>query len=78
MVAAGTPADTITNTDAAVTLQDSYSTDSDGTALPDQHSPYNLLHLLSHLRAHEPRGPPADSTSNTIKPRELVMRVTTV
>ncbi|XP_056611058.1 membrane associated ring-CH-type finger 4b [Triplophysa dalaica] len=78
MVAAGTPADTITNTDAAVTLQDSYSTDSDGTALPDQHSPYNLLHLLSHLRAHEPCGPPADSTSNTIKPRELVMRVTTV
>ncbi|KAA0715414.1 E3 ubiquitin-protein ligase MARCH4 [Triplophysa tibetana] len=78
MVAAGTPADTITNTDAAVTLQDSYSTDSDGTALSDQHSPYNLLHLLSHLRAHEPRGPPADSTSNTIKPRELVMRVTTV
>ncbi|KAI7808351.1 membrane-associated ring finger C3HC4 4 [Triplophysa rosa] len=83
MVAAGTPApaNTITNTDAAVTLQDStgsHPTDSDGAALPDQHCPYNLLHLLSHLRAHEPRGPPASSTSNAIKPRELVMRVTTV
>lgn len=83
MVAAGTPApaDAITNTDAAVTLQDStgsYPTDGDGAALPDQHCPYNLLHLLSHLRAHEPRGPPANPTTNTIKPRELVMRVTTV
>lgn len=81
MAAAGTPTDIITNTDVAVTLQDStgsYPTDSDGAALPDQHCPYNLLHLLSLLRAHEPRTSPANSTTNTIKPRELVMRVTTV
>lgn len=81
MAAAGTPDDTNTNTDAAVTLQDStgsYPTDGDGAALPDQHCPYNLLHLLSHLRAHEPRTPPTNTTTNTIKPRELVMRVTTV
>ncbi|XP_065108431.1 membrane associated ring-CH-type finger 4b [Paramisgurnus dabryanus] len=85
MAAAGSPAptDSMTNTDAAVTLQDSadsYPTDghSDETALSEQHSPYNILHLLSHLRPHEPRGPTTNSTNNTIKPRELVMRVTTV
>lgn len=43
-----------------------------GSAVPDQHSPYSILHLLSHLRQPEPRSQPSNST------RELVMRVTTV
>lgn len=43
-----------------------------GTTVPDQHCPYNILHLLSHLRQPEPRSQPSNST------RELVMRVTTV
>lgn len=41
-------------------------------AAPDQHCPYNILHLLSHLRQPEGRSQPSNST------RELVMRVTTV
>lgn len=45
---------------------------SGGTAVPDQHCPYNILHLLSHLRQPEPRSQASNST------RELVMRVTTV
>ncbi|XP_061698024.1 membrane associated ring-CH-type finger 4b [Syngnathoides biaculeatus] len=44
----------------------------DGSAVGDPHCPYNLLHLLSHLRPSEPRGP---ANGNA---RELVMRVTTV
>uniref|UniRef100_A0A671PEU5 RING-type E3 ubiquitin transferase n=1 Tax=Sinocyclocheilus anshuiensis TaxID=1608454 RepID=A0A671PEU5_9TELE len=69
MAAAGTPA-----------LDDSYQTDTlaDGPALPDQHCPYNLLHLLSHLRPHEARSPTSNISTNTTKPREVVMRVTTV
>ncbi|XP_076858654.1 E3 ubiquitin-protein ligase MARCHF4-like [Brachyhypopomus gauderio] len=50
-----------------------------GAAGGDQHCPYTFLHLLSHLRPHEPRGqpvPPSAAVSN--QPRELVMRVTTV
>ncbi|XP_056435589.1 membrane associated ring-CH-type finger 4b [Gadus chalcogrammus] len=43
---------------------------------PDQHGPYNILNLLSHLRAPEPRGPPSAPPGDA--PRELVMRVTTV
>nr|XP_057938784.1 membrane associated ring-CH-type finger 4b [Doryrhamphus excisus] len=43
-----------------------------GGAGGDPHCPYNILHLLSHLRPSEPRG---QASSNT---RELVMRVTTV
>lgn len=43
-----------------------------GTTVPDQHCPYNILHLLSHLRQPETRSQPSNST------RELVMRVTTV
>ncbi|XP_013855682.1 E3 ubiquitin-protein ligase MARCH4 [Austrofundulus limnaeus] len=43
-----------------------------GTVVPDQHCPYNILHLLSHLRQPEIRSQPSNST------RELVMRVTTV
>uniref|UniRef100_A0A673IYP7 RING-type E3 ubiquitin transferase n=1 Tax=Sinocyclocheilus rhinocerous TaxID=307959 RepID=A0A673IYP7_9TELE len=60
--------------------QDSYQTDAlaDGPALPDQHCPYNFLHLLSHLRPHEPRSPASNISTNTTKPREVVMRVTTV
>lgn len=42
------------------------------STVPDQHSPYNILHLLSQLRQPEPRSQPSNST------RELVMRVTTV
>lgn len=41
-------------------------------AAPDQHCPYSILHLLSHLRQPEGRSQPSNST------RELVMRVTTV
>ncbi|XP_075964674.1 E3 ubiquitin-protein ligase MARCHF4-like [Anarhichas minor] len=43
-----------------------------GNTVPDQHCPYNILHLLSHLRQPEVRSQPSNST------RELVMRVTTV
>ncbi|XP_061827486.1 membrane associated ring-CH-type finger 4b [Nerophis lumbriciformis] len=43
-----------------------------GGAVADPHYPYNILHLLSHLRPSEPRN---QASSNT---RELVMRVTTV
>lgn len=42
------------------------------SAVPDHHCPYNILHLLSHLRQPEARSHPSNST------RELVMRVTTV
>lgn len=45
---------------------------SSGSTVPDQHCPYNILHLLSHLRQPEARSQPSNST------RELVMRVTTV
>lgn len=45
---------------------------SSGSAVPDQHCPYSILHLLSHLRQPEARSQPSNST------RELVMRVTTV
>lgn len=45
---------------------------SNGTIVPDQHCPYNILHILSHLRQPEARSQPSNST------RELVMRVTTV
>ncbi|XP_052420654.1 membrane associated ring-CH-type finger 4b [Carassius gibelio] len=84
MVAAGTPAldmtDGTTNTNTTAAAQDSYQTDAlaDGPALLDQHCPYNLLHLLSHLRPHEPRSPANNISTNTTKPREVVMRVTTV
>ncbi|XP_068602599.1 membrane associated ring-CH-type finger 4b [Brachionichthys hirsutus] len=43
-----------------------------GGTVPDQHSPYNILHLLSHLRQPEGRSQASNGT------RELVMRVTTV
>ncbi|XP_035460726.2 membrane associated ring-CH-type finger 4 [Scophthalmus maximus] len=43
-----------------------------GSAVPDQHCPYSILHLLSQLRQPEARSQPSNST------RELVMRVTTV
>ncbi|XP_054642865.1 membrane associated ring-CH-type finger 4b [Dunckerocampus dactyliophorus] len=43
-----------------------------GGTVADPHCPYNILHLLSHLRSSEPR---SQASSNT---RELVMRVTTV
>ncbi|XP_038604468.1 LOW QUALITY PROTEIN: E3 ubiquitin-protein ligase MARCHF4 [Tachyglossus aculeatus] len=39
--------------------------------LADHHCAYTILQILSHLRPHEQRSPPASS-------RELVMRVTTV
>ncbi|XP_016108948.1 E3 ubiquitin-protein ligase MARCH4-like [Sinocyclocheilus grahami] len=84
MAAAGTPALDVTggttNTNITAAAQDSYQTDTlaDGPALPDQHCPYNLLHLLSHLRPHEARSPTSNISTNTTKPREVVMRVTTV
>ncbi|KAL0185015.1 hypothetical protein M9458_020711, partial [Cirrhinus mrigala] len=84
MAAAGTPAleviDGTTNANTTAAVQDSYQTDAlaDRPALPDQHCPYNLLHLLSHLRPHEPRSPASNISTNTTKPREVVMRVTTV
>ncbi|XP_052463044.1 E3 ubiquitin-protein ligase MARCHF4-like isoform X1 [Carassius gibelio] len=76
MAAAGTP--TLTNITADA--QNSFQTNAlaEGPALPDQHCPYNLLHLLSHLRPHEARSPATNISTNTTKPREVVMRVTTV
>ncbi|KAM6985396.1 E3 ubiquitin-protein ligase MARCHF4-like [Aplochiton taeniatus] len=72
----------------ASTAQDSTSTDtatatgllgvstqaehSHGPAVPDQHGPYMILHLLSQLRQPEARSQPSHSS------REVVMRVTTV
>ncbi len=83
LMTAGTPApdvtDGTTNTNTTAAAQDSYQTDA--LAAPDQHCPYNLLHLLSHLRPHEPRttrSPASNISTNTTKPREVVMRVTTV
>ncbi|XDV29949.1 hypothetical protein PO909_032964 [Leuciscus waleckii] len=72
MVSAGTPALDVTDG----TTQD--PTGTDGPALPEQHCPYNLRYLLSHLRPHEPRSSPSPVGTNTTKPREVVMRVTTV
>ncbi|XP_030643022.1 membrane associated ring-CH-type finger 4b [Chanos chanos] len=73
-VAAASPtAATATNTNATVTgqsVQDSST--GNGTAVPDQHCAYNILHLLSHLRQQEPRSQAGSH------PRELVMRITTV
>ncbi|KAJ8352340.1 hypothetical protein SKAU_G00238160 [Synaphobranchus kaupii] len=75
-VAATGPISTATPTVTATTItnlmtQDS-SDQSNGPSLPDHHSAYNILHLLSHTRQQEPRGQPSNSN------RELVMRVTTV
>ncbi|XP_048050678.1 membrane associated ring-CH-type finger 4 [Megalobrama amblycephala] len=82
MAAAGTPvldtADGTTNTTAAAQDPTGADAHADGPALPDQHCPYNFLNLLSHLRPHEPRSPPSHISMNTTKPREVVMRVTTV
>lgn len=82
MAAAGTPAldtaDGTTNTTAVTQDPTGTDTHADGPALPDQHCPYNFLNLLSHLRPHEPRSPPSHISTNTTKPREVVMRVTTV
>uniref|UniRef100_A0A146ZP52 RING-type E3 ubiquitin transferase n=1 Tax=Fundulus heteroclitus TaxID=8078 RepID=A0A146ZP52_FUNHE len=49
-----------------------------GTAVPDQHCPYNILHLLSHLRQPEARSQPSQPSQPSNSTRELVMRVTTV
>uniref|UniRef100_H3DGC1 RING-type E3 ubiquitin transferase n=1 Tax=Tetraodon nigroviridis TaxID=99883 RepID=H3DGC1_TETNG len=43
-----------------------------GSTSTGPHCPYNILHILSHLRQPEARGQASSST------RELVMRVTTV
>ncbi|MEQ2187337.1 hypothetical protein GOODEAATRI_003710, partial [Goodea atripinnis] len=73
MVVAST-ADGSTST-AVVTASGEFGAQVDpdsGTVVPDQHCPYNILHLLTHLRQPEARSQPSNST------RELVMRVTTV
>ncbi|XP_077071972.1 membrane associated ring-CH-type finger 4b [Siphateles boraxobius] len=75
MASAGTPALDVPD-GTTHTTQDPTATD--GPALPEQHCPYNLRYLLSHLRPHEPRSSPSHISTNTTKPREVVMRVTTV
>ncbi|XP_069554727.1 membrane associated ring-CH-type finger 4b isoform X2 [Brachyistius frenatus] len=71
MVVASTAAGTTST--IMVTAAGGLGTELDpNSAVPDQHCPYNILHLLSHLRPPEARSQPSNST------RELVMRVTTV
>ncbi|CAL8240945.1 unnamed protein product [Merluccius merluccius] len=74
VVASSTPGSTTTTTAvAAAAAGPGVNGDlSNATGLPDQHGPYNILHLLSHLRQPEARSQPSNGT------RELVMRVTTV
>ncbi|KAL0985685.1 hypothetical protein UPYG_G00160470 [Umbra pygmaea] len=48
------------------------SSEASGPDGAGQHSAFNILHLLGHLRQSEPRSHPSQGT------RELVMRVTTV
>lgn len=74
MVVASTAAGS-TSTTVVTAVQGGLGTQVDpssGSTVPDQHCPYSILHLLSHLRQPEPRSQPSNST------RELVMRVTTV
>ncbi|XP_051998035.1 E3 ubiquitin-protein ligase MARCHF4-like [Xyrauchen texanus] len=80
LAAAGTPVTVTTaTTHSNAAGPDSTGTyQSDGAAPPEQHCPYNILHLWSHLRPHEPWSPVSTGSTNTNKPRELVMRVTTV
>ncbi|KAM3862021.1 E3 ubiquitin-protein ligase MARCHF4-like [Diretmus argenteus] len=69
VVASTTPGSTATT---VVTDTGGLGDTNRGTAVPDQHCPYSILHLLSHLRQPEARSQPSNGT------RELVMRVTTV
>lgn len=74
MVVASTAGGSASTTAEAVTadgLGPHADQNSSGT-VPDHHCPYNILHILSHLRQPEARSQPSNST------RELVMRVTTV
>ncbi|KAM4608496.1 E3 ubiquitin-protein ligase MARCHF4-like [Polymixia lowei] len=71
VVASSTPGSTATTAVTAMGGLGTYDPNS-GTGMPDQHCPYNILHLLSHLRQPEVRSQPSNTT------RELVMRVTTV
>ncbi|CAL1582371.1 unnamed protein product [Knipowitschia caucasica] len=71
MVVASTAAGSTSTT--VVTAGLNAHTDSTVGSVVPEHCPYNILHLLSHLRQTEPRGQqPSPGT------RELVMRVTTV
>ncbi|XP_056146167.1 membrane associated ring-CH-type finger 4b [Lampris incognitus] len=72
VVASTTPGSTATTEVTATGGLSLHADPNSGTTVPDQHCPYNILHLLSHLRQPEPRNQPNNST------RELVMRVTTV
>ncbi|KAF7653425.1 hypothetical protein LDENG_00083000 [Lucifuga dentata] len=73
MVAASTNAGSTSTTVVTATAGLGTHTDPDnGSTVPDQHCPYNFLHILSQLRQPEARSQPSNST------RELVMRVTTV
>lgn len=73
MVVASTAAgSTSTNVVTAAGGLGAHVDPNNGSVVPDQHCPYNILHLLSHLRQPEARSQPSNST------RELVMRVTTV
>lgn len=74
MVVASTAAGS-TSTSVAVTadgLGAHVEQNSSSSTVPEHHCPYNILHILSHLRQPEARSQPSNST------RELVMRVTTV
>ncbi|XP_049583354.1 membrane associated ring-CH-type finger 4b [Syngnathus scovelli] len=72
MVVASTDTGTVSTTVAAAAGGPGTHGNPDGGAVADPHCPYNLLHLLSHLRPSEPRGQAGGNA------RELVMRVTTV
>lgn len=73
MVVASTTAGS-TSTSAVVTADGlgPHVDQNSSSTVPDHHCPYNILHILSHLRQPEARSQPSNST------RELVMRVTTV
>lgn len=73
MLAASTNAGS-TSTTVVTTTEglDAQIDPNNSSTVPDQHCPYNFLHILSQLRQPEARSQPSNGT------RELVMRVTTV
>ncbi|KAG9271654.1 E3 ubiquitin-protein ligase MARCH4 [Astyanax mexicanus] len=76
--AAAVSPDTPNAAAASAAAQDSAHSHGNGAVVSDHHCPYNFLYLLSHLRPHELRSQPSNTSSSSHQPRELVMRVTTV
>lgn len=72
VVASTAGGSTSTSVAAAADGLGAHADQNSSSAVPDHHCPYNILHILSHLRQPEARGQASSST------RELVMRVTTV